>query len=639
MKRPFLSLLRKPGLGLGAVAATWAAFGAEGAPGRGHPSYERDVQPILVQFCYDCHGHGKRKGGLALDAFPDETARLADRKAWSAVLDNVRGHVMPPSDEEQPSAAQRVLLERWIETEVLKCDSDRVDPGHVTWRRLNRTEYNNTIRDLVGVDVQPAAHFPADDTGYGFDNIGDVLSLPPVLFEKYLAAAEEILDRAVVTESSPGQELPETHRRIFFVQPPEVPAAEAARRILERFATRAFRRPATSAEVERLWRVYQEAEGEGEAFTAAVKVALQAALVSPHFLFRGEFGGGPDVPEAIRPVAEHALASRLSYFLWSTMPDEELFRLATQGQLRGQLADQVRRMLRDPKARALVDNFASQWLQLRKLEEVEPDAKRFPQFDAALRQAMREETERFLEGILREDRNVLEMLDADYTYLNARLARHYGIEAAPDRPFEGETFEKVSLRGTPRGGLLTQASILTLTSNPTRTSPVKRGKWVLDNILGSPPPPPPPDVPELSEVKLQGSLRQRMVEHRDNPLCASCHARMDPLGFGFENFDAIGAWREQDEGYPVDPQGELLSGETFRSPAELRAVLLQGKRDEFLRCLTGKMLTYALGRGLEVQDRCAVDEIVARLHEHEFRFSALVLGITQSVPFQMTRGE
>ena len=606
---------------------------------RAHPSYASDVKPLLVKYCYDCHGNGKRKGELRLDRFPDQAALLADRKTWSAVLDNVLGHVMPPRDEDQPGAVERETIKRWIEAEVLQCDGGRIDPGRVTIRRLNRTEYNHTIRDLVGVDFQPADDFPADDTGYGFDNIGDVLSLPPLLLEKYLTAAEAILDQAIVTEPVAGQSLPESHRRIFFVQPAGTDRDEVARRILERFVTRAYRRPATRQEVERLWQLGRRAGREGESFEGSIKIALEAVLVSPHFLFRGEFMPRPDNPDSIRPVDDFALASRLSYFLWSTMPDDELFKLAEKGRLRRSLPAQVNRMLQDPKSRALVVHFASQWLQLPKLTDLEPDAKRFPDFDGALRTAMLRETELFLEGILREDRSVLELLDSDYTYANARLARHYGMEASPERPFNGEEFQKVSLRRTPRGGLLTQASILTLTSNPTRTSPVKRGKWVLENILGSPPPPPPPDVPELGEVKLQGSLRQRVEQHRDNPLCASCHARMDPIGFGFENFDAIGAWREMDDGFPVEPGGELLSGETFKTPAELRTVLMEHKREEFLRCLAGKMLTYALGRGLEYQDRCAVDEIVAKLQRDQHRFSALVLAVAESVPFQYRRGD
>ncbi|MEW6161657.1 MAG: DUF1592 domain-containing protein, partial [Verrucomicrobiota bacterium] len=397
--------------------------------------------------------------------------------------------------------------------------------------------------------------------------------------------------------------VPETHRRIFTRQPGPNNQAEVAREIIGNFARRAFRRPVASRELDRLMQLFQAADGQGETFEQSVKVALTAVLVSPHFLFRGELQPEPDNPKAVHEINEFALASRLSYFLWSTMPDEELFALAEKKALRKNLATQVKRMLRHPKSRALVDNFAAQWLQIGNLALAAPDKELFPQFDDSLRAAMQKETELFFEHVVREDLSVLTFLDSDFTFANELLARHYGLSGV-----SGPDFQRVSLKGTPRGGLLTHGSILTITSNPTRTSPVKRGKWILETILGTPPPPPPPDVPELKEGKeLTGTLRQRMEQHRDNPLCASCHARMDPIGFGFENFDAVGVWRELDGGAPIDPAGQLVSGERFQGPAELRKILLQAKRDEFVRSLSEKMLTYALGRGLEYYDKCAVD--------------------------------
>jgi hypothetical protein len=317
------------------------------------------------------------------------------------------------------------------------------------------------------------------------------------------------------------------------------------------------------------------------------------------------------------------------------MPDRELFAQAERGTLRRNLESQVHRMLKDHKALALVNNFAGQWLQLRNLDLVTPDNKLFPKFDESLRAAMKTETELLFETILGEDRSVLDFIQADYTFLNERLAEHYGITNVI-----GDVFQRVSLKQTQRGGILTHASILTLTSNPTRTSPVKRGKWVLENILGTPPPPPPPDVPELKDARqLSGTLRQRMEQHRENAICASCHARMDPIGFSFEHFDAIGAWREKDDGLPIDSSGQLLTGESFSDPSELRRILATRKRDEFVRCLARKMLTYALGRGLEYYDKCAADEIVVTLEKNNYKFSALALGIARSVPFQMRRGE
>jgi hypothetical protein len=314
------------------------------------------------------------------------------------------------------------------------------------------------------------------------------------------------------------------------------------------------------------------------------------------------------------------------------MPDDELFALAERGKLRKTLDAQVRRMLKDPRARALVENFAGQWLQIRNLKLIAPDTVQFPEFDDSLRAAMERETQLFFEAIMKEDRSVLDFLDSDYTFVNERLARLYGIAGVG-----GEQFQRVSLKGSQRGGLLTQASILTITSNPTRTSPVKRGKWILENILGTPPPPPPPDVPELKEGKeavLSGTLRQRMEQHRANTLCASCHARMDPIGFGFENFDGIGAWREKDGSFPIDPAGKLVSGETFQGPGDLKQILLNRKKEEFLRCLSDRLLTYSLGRGLEYYDRNAVDQIQGEKQ----MFSSLILGVVKSAPFQM-RGE
>jgi len=740
---------------------------------RAEISYEKQVRPLFEKYCYACHGNGKKKGDLALDAYKSPADAVNDPKTWEKILQNLEGHVMPPEKKPQPSPGEADLILSWIQSQVFKCDCQHPDPGRVTLHRLNRAEYNNTIRDLVGVPFQPAEDFPADDSGYGFDNIGDVLSLPPVLMEKYLAAAENILGDALVTEdpakarlnrfeadnlegSAPGEAvetggrrlsregdvfvrfnfpqdgdyvlrasaygeqagpepprmtfrlgdrdlqtfdvpvesggprvyevrcrvsagtnrfaaayinnyvnnsdpdpakqedrnliieyleiagpmdvplppLPQTHRRIFFRDPAPTNQLDYAREIIARFATRAYRRPVHPEEVRRLAKFVEIALKQGDSFERGVQLALQAVLVSPHFLFRGELQPEPNNPTAVYPVDEYALASRLSYFLWSSMPDAELFALAEQGKLRRNLAPQLKRMLKDPKSRALVDNFAGQWLQLRNLRIVTPDAKSFPDYDEALRGAMQKETETFFENVIREDRSVLDFLNANYTFVNERLARHYGLKGV-----KGDAFQRVSLKGTGRAGVLTQGAILTLTSNPTRTSPVKRGKYVLENILGTPPPPPPPDVPELKENKLTGTLRQRMEQHRGNPLCASCHARMDPIGFSFENYDGIGAWRQQDGPFPIDSTGQLVSGESFKGPADLTAILANQKRDEFIHCLAEKLLTYALGRGLEFYDKCALEMIARGAARKHYRFSSLVLEVVKSVPFQQRRGE
>ena len=385
--------------------------------------------------------------------------------------------------------------------------------------------------------------------------------------------------------------------------------SRAARAILERFASRAYRRPVSEGEVAKLTKLVELAIQKGDSFERGIQLAIQAVLISPQFLFRVELGSrgsstGATLANAatIEWIGDFELASRLSYFLWSSAPDDELWRTAVSGSLRSgdTLDKQVRRMLRDPKAQALVENFAGQWLQLRNLRSLNPDRGRFPNFDDKLREAMIRETELFFGAVMRGDSSILDLIDSDFTYVNERLARHYGIAG-----IKGEQFRRVKLKGRERGGLVTQASILTVTSNPTRTSPVKRGKWVLEQLLGTPPPPPPPNVPVLTEdakALTAATLRLRMEQHRSKASCAVCHNKLDPLGFGLENFDAIGGWRDQDGGVTVDSSGTLPSGESFRGPGELKAIL-KAHRSEFTRCLTEKMLTYALGRGLEEYDR------------------------------------
>ena len=744
------------------------------AAGKSKSTFETSVKPVLTHYCYGCHGE-KKKGDLDLRVYADGASAIKDRAVFEKVLKNLESHEMPPENKPQPTPEERDKLSAWITEKILGCDCSKPDPGRVTIRRLNRAEYNNTIRDLVGVDFQPAEDFPQDDVGYGFDNIGDVLSMPTILLEKYLTAADRIMAQAIVVDpvaraatnqfeatsldgTAPGgpneygmrqlaregdvnltfpfpreaeylirvraygeqagpeparmavsvdgkeikrfdvtaeqpapevyetrvsvaagkrkiaaaylnnyvnqkdpdpknrdrnlvidyievvtpadskpQVLPESHRRIFICQPAPGAEARCARLILGQFMRRAYRRPVSPEEIERAAALADFAIREEKSFERGIQIALQGVLVSPHFLFRGELQPEPNNPARTHPINEFALASRLSYFLWSSMPDEELFAQAERGTLRRNLDAQVRRMLRDAKARALVDNFAGQWLQIRNLKTLQPDKTEFPDFDEPLRAAMQKETELFFEAIIQEDRSILDFLDANYTFVNERLAWHYGIQGV-----KGESFQRVSLKGTSRGGILNQASVLTITSNPTRTSPVKRGKWVLENLLASPPPPPPPDVPELKETKeavLSGSLRQRMEQHRENTLCASCHARMDPIGFGLENFDGIGAWRAQDAGFLIDPAGKLVTGESFKGPADLRAILVRTKKDEFVRCLTEKMLTYALGRGLEYYDKCATDQIAKGLARHHYKFSSLILEVVKSPPFQTRRGE
>ena len=742
------------------------------------------VQPFLQDNCYHCHGNGKHKGDFSLDGYKSMSQIQADRRTWSTVIDVLRQKAMPPEERPQPPTEQVSAVTQWIGDALTHCDcSGPRDPGRVAIHRLNRAEYNNTIRDLLGVAFHPADDFPADDTGYGFDNIADVLSMSPLLAEKYLSAAEQSLDKAIVLENPyamkvrrfdcsemdatggnaggeldkngecrksidfvadgpyefriragqdkfgdepakmvlkidgkpvntfdvfavrarmsdyrfrlnvkagshriateytnnavdnnnpdpkkrgdrnlyveyweitgpydvPAPPLPESTRRIFYKTPGAGGQSEedCASELVRSFATRAFRRPASDEEVAGLMKLYRLSREQGDAFEPAVKLALTGVLVSPHFLYRIELDPpiDPGAPKNSAPahlISDYELATRLSYFLWSSMPDQELFDLAAAGKLRqpGVIEQQVRRMLQDPKSQALVSNFAGQWLELRLLDESRPDAKLFPQFDDKLKYAMRKEVELFFGSIVHDDRSVLEMLDSNYTFLNERLARHYGIEGV-----KGDEFRRVSLvnpDGTPvphRGGVLEMAGVLTVTALPNRTSPVRRGKFILEQILGTPPPPPPADVPALPdkhEDAVRQSLRQRMEQHRSDPSCAACHVRMDPIGFAMENFDAVGSWRDRDGTFLIDPAGQFPEGTPLDGPDSLKQVLLQ-RKGQFIQCLTEKLLTYALGRGVEFDDTCTVKEIGAAAEKDGYKFVSLVTALVKSDAFQERR--
>jgi hypothetical protein len=715
-------------------------------------AFRRDVEPFLKKRCLACHGNANATAGLNLQPLLSPAAAIAERDRWQDVLDKVRSGEMPPPGMPKPIESELLPVTRWLESQLDRAHAATPpNPGRVTARRLNRAEYTNTIRDLLGVSVLAADDFPQDDSGYGFDNIGDVLSLSPVLMEKYLTAAERIArtvippappakvtvervtsDRAL-PDPSPGAMAinhrfpywaeydiegraaivrgkgrfflalfldgkplqtaevfpgdgpnrmvttriavePGDHRiravfvnernepisfgdptqlvtdyigvrgpfanpalgpspaqRRLFVCASQTPAC--AQRIVASLLPRAWRRPVTQAEINRVVSFIDLARQQGDSFERGVQVALTAVLVSPQFLFRAE---RDPAPGAIRRLSSHELASRLSYFLWSSMPDAELLRAARDGRLRspeGRLA-QVRRMLADPKSAALIDNFAGQWLQLRNLESARPDPEKFPGFDAGLRDAMLQESRQFFAHVLQQDLPVTDFLDAPYTFVNERLAKHYGIPGV-----EGAHMRRVLTADSHRGGLLTHASILTISSYPTRTSPVLRGKWVLENLLGAPPPPPPPGVPELEEGKagVAMSLREQLQQHRADANCAVCHNKMDGLGFGLENYDAVGNWRTKDGAFPIDAAGTLPNGATFATPAELRSMLRQSPA-AFVKALTEKMLTYALGRGLERYDRETVAAIASRVAAADYRMSALIDGVVESLPFQHRRG-
>jgi hypothetical protein len=585
------------------------------------------AQRTLTKYCYDCHTGEKAEGGVRVD-FLGAGGKLEDHvELVDKILLVLKEQQMPPADAEQPDGAERVQSIEWIEQRLRQFDCGSASrPGRVTMRRLNRTEYNNTVRDLTGLDLKLANDFPSDDVGNGFDNIGDVLSLPPILMEKYLAAAKQIADEVMKS--------PDAAKKVFPRQasdPKNIDeVVEVARANASSFAQRAFRRPLETDETERLFNLMRVAWDSNATKEEIMQTLITAILASPHFIYRVEEDDPQDFVDGVRPLNDFELSSRLSYFLWSSMPDDHLLERAKEGKLHTaeQLHAEVDRMLADPKAKALVENFAGQWLQLRDLEALSPDPAKFASFDATLRGSMRRETELLFSSILNENRSILELLGADYTYVDERLAKHYGIEGV-----SGNEFKKVDLMGK-RRGVLMHGSILLLTSNPTRTSPVKRGKWVLENLLAEPPPPPPPNVPELGAAgETLGTLRQQMEQHRVNPNCAVCHVKMDAVGFGLENFDAIGAWRDADGREKIDPSGILPGGRTFSGPLDLVQILVEDKKAEFARCLSLKMLTYALGRGLGVADRCTISSIVDSLAKDNYRFATLIKSIVTSPPF------
>jgi hypothetical protein len=822
-------------LALIAGCGLWRASAGE-SPAVTH--FRERIRPVLSQYCFDCHGDGENKGGIAFDELKTDDAIL-NHELWLKVLKNVRAGIMPPQKKPHPTPEVRKKLEEWIKYDAFGIDPKNPDPGRVTVRRLNRTEYRNTIRDLMGVDYDTDQEFPPDDTGYGFDDIADVLTMSPILLEKYVDAAKTIVAKAVpmtgaeVAETIvPGREFvgnpdvassssktpknslslsyyekaaisntfqvkhaghyqialdlsanekfvdgqfdynqcsvvfkadgaellkheysreggrafhydlerdwkegahelsfqlqpltekeqlrsltfridsvtirgpfdekyfvhPKSYERFFTKDAPKDKAERRAyaRELLSGFATKAFRRPADEETVDRLTSLAESQYTQpGKTFEAGIAHAMAAILASPRFLFRDERTETKQAGQSQPLVDEYSLASRLSYFLWSSMPDAELFRLAAARELRKNLTAQVKRMLADWRADALVQNFAGQWLQARDIESVPIDAravlgrdeKRDPDRERArarfrelreksetqltaaekaelekmraeffrgfrnlradltgeLRYAMRRETEMYFGYIAREDRSILELLESDYTFLNEKLARHYGLT---NLDVSGSEMRRVTLPADcPRGGILTMGTVLAVTSNPTRTSPVKRGLFILDNILGNPSAPPPPNIPPLEDAEKEitdhdPTLREVLATHRSKPLCASCHSRLDPPGLALENFNAMGMWRQKERGQSVDSAGQLITGESFNNIRELKHILATERHLDFYRTLAEKLLIYALGRGLEYYDVETVDRIVDRLEKSDGHFSALLMGVVESTPFQKRR--
>ena len=590
-------------------------------------TFDRDIQPVLDKYCLKCHGPEKPKGGINLAQVKNEATVHRDPKTWQTVLTQLHDRNMPPENKTQPTVTERDQLIEWLSHTLNNLDERYIpkDPGRLVIHRLSRSEYNNTVRDLLGVEGRPADKFPADGGGGGgFDNNADTLFIPPILMEKYLEAAGDIVDQA----------RPE---RIFVVRPGMMSSKRAtAKRILEVHAARAFRRPLQSDELDRLMRVYDAMLRTRKTHEDGVKQALVGILVSPNFLFRVELDHPGDRPYAVN---DYELASRLSYFLWASMPDEELFRAARAGKLHepAVLETQVKRMLHDPKAHDFYDSFSSQWLALRNLKTTaQPDPQKFPAYTESLRDAMYGEAVEFFQALVRSNASLLEFIDADYTFLNEELAKHYGIAGVT-----GPEMRRVALTDRNRGGVLGMGGVLTLTSYPLRTSPVLRGKWVLEEILGTPPPPPPPLVPTLSQddkPKDGLTFRQRLEQHRQKPECAACHKRMDPIGFGLENFDPIGRWRSELGGEKIDSAGVMSTGEMFQGPTELKKIIL-ARKDDFIRNVTERMLAYSLGRGLEFYDAPAVKRITRALETDNYRSTTLIIEIAKSFPFRYRRNQ
>jgi cytochrome c551/c552 len=760
------------------------------APGIATAASASDPKSSFVTtYCVGCHNDRQKVAGLSLEKLTrSEIGDHAD--VWETVLEKLQAREMPPAGLPRPPQTVQKQFTDWLESELDHAAAANPDPGHPTIHRLNRNEYSNAVRDLLGLDVKAGDSLPLDDSGYGFDNIGDVLTFSPVLLERYMSVASTISGlavgsrdarpaintftppREITTKGKPkrndrisddlpfgsaggisvqyafpadgdyvfkirlpgstvgfdddgaapvgqvlelrsrisagmhlvgatfvrsgavpelfaapvGQrrgasasssatqldvrldgarlklyEIPEgehgpvitdlsiagpygttglgktaSRERIFVCMPAARNEEEpCARRILTLLARRAFRRPVNEDGLHSLLAVYQAGRAEGN-FNSGIELALRAILVSPDFLFRMEHDPAGAAAGSVHTISEVELASRLSFFLWSSIPDDQLLALAEQGKLKDPaiLEQQTERMLKDPKSRSFVTNFAGQWLYLRDLDSQRPDPDEFPDFDNALRDAFKKETELFFRSILRENRPVTDLISANYTFLNERLAQFYKIPGV-----YGPQFRRVELTNPNRFGILGQGSVLTVTSYPNRTSVVQRGKWVLENLLGTPPPPPPPNVPSLDAHGKDGklSMRQAMEQHRANPACASCHARMDPIGFALENYDGIGAWRDAENGLSIDPSGKLPDGSAFKGQAGLSRLLAGPYRNQFITTFTEKLMTYALGRGIEWYDKPSLRSIVREAAKQNSSIPAIINAIVKSPEFQMRR--
>jgi hypothetical protein len=623
------------------LAAGRRSFSADDKP----VDFEKDIRPILEKHCYECHNEKKHKGDLNLVAFDTLEKVHAAQETWQTILERVQAFEMPPEGKNELSFDSQGKLVRWLKSlpkpENADCDQIASDRnanffrGYVMSRRINRAEYANTIRDLFGVKVDLQDLLPADGGGgEGFDTSGNAIFTSSIHIEKYMAAADLVLSTVLPDQTRRlSPEIKAAREKILGsnAKPSTAQARNVAREVISRMSRLAFRRPVTDQEVDRSMNMFDRAWNRGDGYVPSLQLALKSVLISPNFLFLAE----PEPAEkGVQSLGALPLASKLSYWLWSSMPDAELLSLAESGKLLDPniYREQVHRMLNDSKANALGERFALQWLDLERLgSEVKPDPKKFPQFDAELQKSMLEEVIAQFNYIFQWDHPLLELIDCDYSFLNERLAKLYGIPGV-----SGDQMQKVSFTDKNRGGIIGMAAVHALTSYPLRTSPVLRGRWVLEALIGEKVKPPPPDVPAFEETEKKAkdvSLREQLQIHRSKAECASCHDKMDPLGFGLENFDVLGRWRDSDRGFPIDSKGTLPSGETFTGPAGLKTVLM-ARKDEVIKHLVRKMTGYAYGRELNKFDDCVVKKAMEALQANNYRPAVLVEQIALSFPFR-----
>ena len=607
--------------------------------------FEKEIRPILKRHCFDCHSDDKAKADLNLEYF-DSLERIHEaRETWETIYERVNAFEMPPEGKKELNFGNQRKLVGWLKdlpkpekTDCNEIASDRnanFYRGNVMSRRLNRAEYEKTIRDLFGVEIAVQEFLPADGGGgEGFDTAGNALFTSSIHIEKYLAAADLVLE-TVLPENveDTSAKIKAARRRILGsnASPSKERAREVAEEVVTRISRLAYRRPATEEEVERSMSMFDRVFDRGDGYIPSLRLALKSVLISPNFLFMVE----PEPEEkGVQPLAALPLATRLSYFIWSSMPDEELLSLAESGKLNdlNVYTEQVRRMLADPKAEALGERFALQWLDLERLGgQVRPDPTKFPEYDSELEHAMLQEVTAVFNYIIRTDSSLLNLIDADFTFANERLAELYGIEGV-----SGEEFRKVSLTDENRGGVTGMAAVAAVTSYPQRTSPVLRGKWVMEALLGERVKPPPPETPAFEETQKKVanlSLREQFELHRADSTCAGCHDKMDPLGFGMENFDVLGRWREKEGAHAIDSKGTLPNGDSFTGPAGLKKVLME-RKDDVIEHLARKMTGYAFGRELNKFDRCVVEKAMEDLKKNGYKPSILVEHIALSFPFR-----